>query len=75
MQSTLVILRIVGNALLLIGYATLLNVNLLLGLCMKILGGVLLIPFLHKNKLHDVIVVAGVFMSIDIHQIIKILFL
>jgi hypothetical protein len=63
--------RWIGNALLIIGYFVLLNVDLKLGLILKTLGGILSIPFAIKAKMWDVLIVCGFFCTIEITKLIQ----
>ena len=64
-------LRIAGNICLIVGYFIMLNINLPIGVCIKLMGSLLFTPFVIKHKAYDMILVVGIFSSIDAHSLIK----
>lgn len=67
------IARYVGNALSIVGYFVLLNVDPLLGSTLKIIALCLVTPFCVKLKLWDVIFVFGFYGVLDATNIFKLL--
>ena len=55
------ILRYIGNILLIIGYQTMLWGDFKYGLVIKVIGGILTIPFAIKLKLWDVLFLCAFF--------------
>lgn len=65
--------RYLGNALSIIGYFVLLNVDPLLGSSLKIIALCLVTPFCVKLKLWDVVFVFGFYGLLDLSNVIKLL--
>lgn len=65
------ILRYVGNVLLIIGYQTMLWGDFKFGLCLKIIGGLLGIPFAIKLKLWDVLFLCAFFGISEISKLVQ----
>lgn len=65
--------RYVGNALSIVGYFVLLNVDPLLGSTIKLIALALVTPFCIKLKLWDVVFVFGFYGMLDLSNIIKLL--
>lgn len=64
------ILRLIGNATLVLGYFIMLWFDLSLGLIIKCIGGMLTVPFAFKLKLWDVLVLCGFFFILDLTKIL-----
>ena len=64
-----VIARLIGNLGNILGYFLVLNVDPLLGSIVKVISLLLCIPFCVKIKLWDVVILFGIFMAIDLHNI------
>ena len=64
-------LRVVGNAITVIGYFILLHVNPVVGSSLKISGFLMIVPFCWRAKLYDVIALAGFFMALDLSNLIR----
>ena len=67
-------MRWTANVLVLVGYFTLLNVNLTTGIIIRIVSASLVIPWMASNKIWDGLGVMGIMTSIDIHKLITIFF-
>jgi hypothetical protein len=67
-------LRYIGNILLLTGYFFLLWGDLQLGLIVKCLGNVLVIPFAIKYKFWDILVLCAFYAAIEIPKLIQVSF-
>lgn len=67
------ILRYIGNLLIMIGYYILLWGDPELGLFIKCIGGLFVIPSLILLKMWDALFICGFFTTIEISKIIQIL--
>jgi len=65
------ILRYLGNLLLIIGYQTMLWGDFKYGLMLKVVGGLLTVPFAIKLKLWDVLFLCGFFGITEISKVIQ----
>jgi hypothetical protein len=65
------ILRWIGNILLMIGYKTMLWGDFKYGLLIKVIGGLLTIPFAIKLKLWDVLFLCAFFGTSEISKLIQ----
>ena len=63
------LLRWIGNILLIIGYQTMLWGDFKIGLAVKIIGGLLTIPFAIKLKLWDVLFLCAFFGITEISKL------
>ena len=68
-------LRWIGNLLLLVGYFILLFYKQDIGLSIRIIGAILLLPSFIKLKLYDLLFIASIFLAIDIAKLLEIIFL
>lgn len=67
------LLRYIGNIFLIVGYFFLLNIDMLTGLIIKCIGGILTLPFAIKYKLWDVVFICAFFGAIEISKIIELI--
>jgi hypothetical protein len=65
------LLRWIGNILLIIGYQTMLWGDLKYGLMIKVIGGLLTIPFAIKLKLWDVLFLCAFFGFSEISKLMQ----
>jgi len=65
--------RYVGNGLLILGYIVLLWGDVSVGLCIKLLGGTLILPSLYFLKMWDSLVLCGFFTTIEISKLYDLL--
>jgi hypothetical protein len=65
------LLRWIGNILLIIGYQTMLWGDFKYGLTLKIIGGLLTVPFAIKLKLWDVLFLCAFFGISEISKLIQ----
>jgi hypothetical protein len=63
------VLRYLGNLLLMIGYQTMLWGDFKYGLLVKVIGGLLTVPFAIKLKLWDVLFLCGFFGISEISKV------
>jgi len=66
------LLRWIGNSLLIIGYQTMLWGDFTIGLSVKIIGGLLTVPFAIKLKLWDVLFLCAFFGISEISKLTQI---
>ena len=66
-------LRVLGNALTVLGYFVILHVDSLTGSVIKIIGFSLVLPSVLKYKLYDIVALAAMFIAIDLSNVIRIL--
>ncbi len=66
-------LRVLGNFLTIFGYAIILHVSPLLGSAIKMLGFCLVLPSVIQLRMYDVVAIAGIFLALDLSNVIKIL--
>jgi len=71
--SRIDIMRYIGNALTIIGYGILLNVDPLTGGIIKLIGFIFVMPSCYELKLYDVMFLLGMFGILDLVNVIKIL--
>lgn len=67
-------MRYIANILVLVGYYTLLNVDLSTGIIIRIISALMVTPWLAKNKVWDGLSVLGIMAAIDLHKLVEILF-
>ena len=67
------LMRLSANALVLIGYFVLLNVDMTTGILIRILSALLVMPWMVQNKVWDGVTVMGIMTSIDVHKLIELL--
>jgi hypothetical protein len=67
-------LRYIGNTLLLTGYFFLLWGDLQLGLIVKCLGNILVVPFAIKYKFWDILVLCAFYAAIEVPKLIQVSF-
>jgi len=65
------VLRYLGNLLLIIGYQTMLWGDFKYGLVIKVIGGLLTVPFAIKLKLWDVLFLCAFFGTSEISKLIQ----
>jgi len=65
------VLRYLGNFLLMIGYQTMLWGDFKYGLLMKVIGGLLTVPFAIKLKLWDVLFLCAFFGISEISKVVQ----
>jgi hypothetical protein len=70
-MSKISILRYLGNLLLIIGYQTMLWGDFKYGLIIKLIGGLLTVPFAIKLKLWDVLILCAFFGITEISKLIQ----
>jgi len=68
-----VLMRYIGNALLLIGYWFLLFVDQRVGLVLRIIAPLLFLPSCIRLKLYDILFLTGVFLCLDVAKLITLL--
>lgn len=66
-------MRYGSNALVIIGYFVLMNVDLTTGIIIRLVSASLVLPWLVQNKIWDGATVISMMSSIDIHKLIVIL--
>ena len=64
-------LRVLGNALALIGYFVLLYIDPQIGSALKLMGAAMVIPFCAKIKVWDVVFMLGFFGAMDLVNVIR----
>jgi hypothetical protein len=74
MNNIKVLLRWIGNLLIVTGYFILLYNNMKLGLSLKFLGGMLVLPSFIQLKMWDVLMIAGIFSFIEGSKLIQLYF-
>lgn len=67
-------LRYLSNALVLVGYFVLLNVDVTTGVIIRILSACIVLPWMISNKIWDGTTVISIMMSIDLHKLVELLF-
>jgi len=73
-MSKISVLRYLGNFLLMIGYQTMLWGDFKYGLMIKVIGGLLTVPFAIKLKLWDVLFLCAFFGISEISKLSQLLF-
>jgi hypothetical protein len=71
MNNRKTILRWIGNLFLVIGYFILLYSNVKIGLSLKFLGGILMIPSFVQLKMWDALMIGGIFAFIEGSKLIQ----
>ena len=72
-METSTILRYVGNALLILGYYILIWGDERVGLIVKVVGGILLIPSFFYFKMWDALTLCGFYFIIEISRLIHLI--
>ena len=67
-------LRRVANLLVLVGYYTLLNVDITTGIAIRLVSAALVVPWMVQSKAWDGVAVMGIMSSIDVHKLLELLF-
>jgi len=67
------ILRYIGNALLILGYYAILWSDEKIGLIVKIVGGLLLVPSFYYYKMWDALTLCGFYFIIEISRFIHLI--
>lgn len=62
-----------ANILVLVGYFTLLNVDVTTGIIIRIVSAIMVVPWMAQVKAWDGLTVMGIMGAIDIHKLITIL--
>jgi hypothetical protein len=65
--------RYVGNLFLIIGYVILLWGDITFGLCVKLIGGLLVLPSLYYLKMWDALALCGFFTAIELGKLYDLL--
>ena len=73
-ERVVTLLRYSSNILVIVGYFFLMNVDVTLGLTIKLLSASLVLPWLIDNKIWDGVTVMSIMTVIDLHKFIEILF-
>jgi len=68
-----VLMRYIGNSLLLVGYWFLLFVDQRVGLVLRIAAPLLFLPSCIRLKLYDILFLTGIFLAMDIAKLIYLL--
>lgn len=66
-------MRYGSNALVIIGYYVLMNVDLTTGIIIRLLSASLVLPWMVENKIWDGATVVSLMTSIDLHKIVTLL--
>lgn len=66
-------MRYGSNALVIIGYFVLMNVDLTTGIIIRLLSASLVLPWMIENKIWDGATVISLMTSIDLHKIVTLL--
>lgn len=66
-------MRYGSNALVIIGYYVLMNVDLTTGIIIRLLSASLVLPWMVENKIWDGATVISLMTSIDLHKIVTLL--
>lgn len=67
-------MRYGSNALVILGYFVLMNVDITTGILIRLLSASLVLPWMIQNKIWDGATVISLMTSIDLHKLIVILF-
>lgn len=67
-------MRQAANILVLVGYFTLLNVDVTTGIIIRIMSALMVAPWMAQVKAWDGLTVMGIMGAIDIHKLITIIF-
>ena len=73
-QRIFTALRYGSNALVMIGYFVLLNVDVTTGIIIRLLSASMVLPWLINNKIWDGATVISIMGSIDLHKLLTLLF-
>lgn len=68
------ILRWIGNLFLVVGYCILLYFNVKIGLSLKFLGGILMVPSFIQLKMWDALLIGGFFAFIEGTKLVQLYF-
>ncbi|WNL50991.1 hypothetical protein SCREM2_gp72 [Synechococcus phage S-CREM2] len=68
-------MRYGSNALVILGYFVLMNVDLTTGIVIRLLSACLVLPWMIQNKIWDGATVIGLMTSIDLHKLVTLLFI
>ena len=63
-------LRVLGSALLVIGYYILLNHDTELGVLLRICANLLSLPWAIENRIWDLVAILGLFLAIEVHSVV-----
>ena len=68
-ERTLTRMRYLANILVIVGYFMLMNVDMSLGIIVRLFSAVLCTPWMAAHKVWDGLGVMGLMTSIDVHQL------
>ena len=66
----LVWMRRAGNIMIPLGYIFLLNVDLLTGICIRLVANIIILPWGIRSKMWDFVALVSFLMAIEIHKLI-----
>ena len=66
-----VLMRYIGNALLLVGYWFLLFVDQRIGLVLRIIAPLLFLPSCIRLRLYDILFLTGIFLCMDVAKLVS----
>ena len=72
-EKLFVTLRYVGNVLLIVGYFTILNIDVFWGVCIDLFANAITMPWPIKHKIWDVVMLISFFIIVELHKMSQIL--
>jgi hypothetical protein len=73
-MKPIVFLRYTGSTILIIGYFVLLNVDVLTGVVLRLIGNSICLPWAIKNKVWDFVALLGFFLALELHKFLGMVF-
>jgi hypothetical protein len=72
--SFFVLIRYTGSIILIIGYFVLLNVDVLTGVVLRLIGNSMCLPWAIKNKVWDFVGLLSFFLALELHKFLGMVF-
>jgi hypothetical protein len=70
-MKSIVFLRYTGSIIVIIGYFVLLNVDVLTGVILRLIGNSICLPWAIKNKVWDFVGLLGFFLALELHKFLE----
>jgi hypothetical protein len=70
-MKSIVFLRYTGSIIVIIGYFVLLNVDVLTGVVLRLIGNSICLPWAIKNKVWDFVGLLSFFLALELHKFLE----
>jgi hypothetical protein len=73
-MKSIVFLRYTGSTIVIVGYFVLLNVDVLTGVVLRLIGNSICLPWAIKNKVWDFVGLLSFFLVLELHKFLGMVF-